>query len=169
MRNFRCDYSQRKNATHPIWIYSYSDISQTNLNKFQRSQNSFVSLQTLQNINTSHQHSKNFTGFLPNKESITKSVFSHTKHLQINNLLHIFTIVFYFRHTLFLRDLLIHSFYPFHNPYVRSSLGEKGFLCDWSTILEFTTSCYSKFEFFTNLPFQLGSRHTHLFKIAFPP
>ena len=21
MRNFRCDYSQRKNATHPIWIY----------------------------------------------------------------------------------------------------------------------------------------------------
>ena len=41
------------------------------------------------------------------------SVFSHTKHLQINNL-HIFTIVFHFRHTLFLRDLLIHLFFPFH-------------------------------------------------------
>ena len=41
------------------------------------------------------------------------SVFSHTKHSQINNL-RIFTIVFHFRHTLFLHDLLIHSFYPFH-------------------------------------------------------
>ena len=43
----------------------------------------------------------------------TNSVFSHTKHSQINNL-HIFTIVFHFRHTLFLHDLLIHSFFPFH-------------------------------------------------------
>ena len=34
---------------------------------------------------TTH-HSKNYTGFLSNKESITKSVFSHTKHLKINNL-----------------------------------------------------------------------------------
>ena len=32
---------------------------------------------------------------------------------QINNL-HIFTIVFHFSHTLFLQDLLIHSFFPFH-------------------------------------------------------
>ena len=39
--------------------------------------------------------------------------FSHTKHLQINNL-HIFTIVFHFRHILFLHDLLIHLFFPFH-------------------------------------------------------
>ena len=46
-------------------------------------------------------------------ESITKSVFSHTKHLQINNL-HISTIVFHFRHILFLHDLLIHLFFPFH-------------------------------------------------------
>ena len=51
--------------------------------------------------------------WLPIKESITNSVFSHTKHSQINNL-HIFTIVFHFRHTLFLHDLLIHSFYSFH-------------------------------------------------------
>ena len=56
---------------------------------------------------------KNYTGFQSNKESITNSVFSHTKHSQINNL-HIFTIVFHFRQTLFLHDLLIHSFYPFH-------------------------------------------------------
>ena len=51
--------------------------------------------------------------WLPIKESITKSVFSHTKHLQINNL-HISTIVFHFRHILFLHDLLIHLFFPFH-------------------------------------------------------
>ena len=43
----------------------------------------------------------------------TNSVFSHTKHLQINNQ-HIFTIVFHFLHILFLQDLLIHSFFPFH-------------------------------------------------------
>ena len=36
-----------------------------------------------------------------------------TKHLQINNL-HISTIVFHFRHILFLHDLLIHLFFPFH-------------------------------------------------------
>ena len=41
------------------------------------------------------------------------SVFSQTKHSQINNL-HIFTIVFHFRHILFLHDLLTHSFFPFH-------------------------------------------------------
>ena len=92
----------------------YSGISQTNLNKLQRIQNSLARVITnLQNINTSHQHSKNYIGFLSNKELITKSVFSHTKHLQINNL-HISTIVFHFRHILFLHDLLIHLFSPFH-------------------------------------------------------
>ena len=91
-------------------LASHNLIS-TNFNAFKTHWH--ASLQTLQNINTSHQHSKNYTGFQSNKESITNSVFSHTKHSQINNL-HIFTIVFHFRHTLFLHDLLIHSFYPFH-------------------------------------------------------
>ena len=91
-------------------LASHKQIS-TNFNAFKIHWH--VSLQTLQNINTSHQHSKNYTGFLSNKESITKSVFLHTKHLQINNL-HIFTIVFHFRHILFLHDLLIHLFFPFH-------------------------------------------------------
>ena len=72
-----------------------------------------ASSQTPQNTNTSHQYSKNYTGFQSNKELITNSVFSHTKHLQINNQ-HIFTIVFHFLHVLFLQDLLIHSFFPFH-------------------------------------------------------
>ena len=54
-----------------------------------------------------------------------------------------------FSGTLFLHDLLIHSFYPFHIITWR-----KGFLCHRSTTLEFTTSRYPKFEFFTNFPFQ---------------
>ena len=94
----------------------YSGISQVNLNKLQRIQNSLARVIT----NTSkYQHitpiaySKNYTGFQSNKELITNSVFSHTKHLQINNQ-HIFTIVFHFFHILFLQDLLIHSFFPFH-------------------------------------------------------
>ena len=76
-----------------------SGISQTNLNKLQRIQNSLARVITntskYQHHHTSH--SKNYTGFLSNKESTTKPVFSHTKHLQINNL-HIFTIVFHSRH-----------------------------------------------------------------------
>ena len=91
-------------------LASHKQIS-TNFNAFKIHWH--VSLQILQNINTSHQHSKNYTGFLSNKESTTKPVFSHTKHLQINNL-HIFTIVFHSRHILFLHDLLIRLFFPFH-------------------------------------------------------
>ena len=87
-------------------VASHKQIS-TNFNAFKIHWH--VSVQTLQNINTSHQYSKNYTGFLSNKESITKSVFSHT-----NNNLHISTIVFHFHHILFLHDLLIHLFFPFH-------------------------------------------------------
>ena len=96
-------------AIHFI-LASHKQIS-TNFNAFKIHWH--VSLQILQNINTSHQHSKNYTGFLSNKESTTKPVFSHTKHLQINNL-HIFTIVFHSLHILFLHDLLIRLLFPFH-------------------------------------------------------
>ena len=120
-----------------------------------------ASLQTLQNINTSHQHSKNYTGFQSNKESITNSVFSRTKHLQINNL-HIFTIVFHFRHILFLQDLLIHSFFPFHMSDHHSA---KGLSLSWSTTLEFTTSWYPKFIFFTNIPFQAQNTPSKLLSL----
>ena len=103
----------------------HSGKSQANLNKLQRIQNSLARVIT----NTSkYQHItptlKSYTGFQSNKESITNSVFSHTKHLQINNL-HIFTIVFHFRHTLFSTqssDSLVLSI-----PYVRSSLGKRAF------------------------------------------
>ena len=92
----------------------YSGISQTILNKLKRIQNLLA--RVLTNTSTYQYITptlKNYTDFLSNKESITKSVFSHTKHLQINNL-QIFTIVFHFRHILFLHDLLIHLFFPFH-------------------------------------------------------
>ena len=91
-------------------LASHKQIS-TNFNAFKIHWH--VSLQILQNINTSHQHSKNYTGFLSNKELTTKPIFSHTKHLQINNL-HISKIVFHSRHILFLHDLLIRLFFPFH-------------------------------------------------------
>ena len=98
------------NLTTAITLASHKQIS-TNFNAFEIHWH--VSLPTLQNINTTRQHSKHYIGFLSNKESITKSVFSHTKHLQINNL-HISTIVFHFRHILFPHDLLIHLFFPFY-------------------------------------------------------
>ena len=91
-------------------LASHKQIS-TNFNAFKTHWH--ASSQTPQNTNTSHQYSKNYTGFQSNKESITNSVFSHTKHSQINNL-HIFTIVFHFRHILFQQDLLIHLYFPFH-------------------------------------------------------
>ena len=93
----------------------YSGISQADLSKLQGIRNSLARVMTKHFKISTHQaeHSKNYTGFLSNKESITKSVFLHTKHLQINKL-HIFTIVFHFRHILFLHDLLIHLFFPFH-------------------------------------------------------
>ena len=49
----------------------------------------------------------------PSRTAFANRLKTHTKHLQINNL-HIFTIVFHFRHILFLHDLLIHLFFPFH-------------------------------------------------------
>ena len=79
--------------------------------------------------------------------------------------LNIFTIIFHFRHTLFLHDLLIHLFFPFHMSDHHLAKGLL-FLCHWSTTLEFTTSLYPpKLDLFTNLPFQAQN----LFKIASPP
>ena len=133
-----------------LHIHIYSGISQTtNFNAFKIHWH--VSLQTLQNINTSHQHSKNYTGFLSKKESITKSVFSHTKPLQINNL-HIWdlynslpiTFCFY---RIFWFTCFFHSICPIIT-------WQKGFLCHQSTTLKFTPSWYPKLVFSANIPFQ---------------
>ena len=128
----------------------YSGISQVNLNKLQRIQTHWhASSQTPQNTNTSHQYSKNYTGFQSNKELITNSVFSHTKHLQINNQ-HIFTIVFHFLHILFLQDLLIHSFFPFH---MFDHHLAKGLSLSSVHVSGIHSSWYPKLVFFTNIPF----------------
>ena len=79
-------------------------------NKLQRIQNSLAHIIT----NTSKYQQiiptlKKYTGFQSNKESSTNSAFSHTKHLQINNLQKSFISI-----TLLLQDLLIYSFFPFH-------------------------------------------------------
>ena len=92
-------------------LASHKQIS-TNFNAFKIHWH--VSLQILQNINTSHQHSKNYTGF-PIKQRIDYKICLLTyKTLTNQQPTYIFTIVFHFRHILFLRDLLIHLFFPFH-------------------------------------------------------
>ena len=99
----------------------YSGISQTNLNKLQRIQNSLARIIHYKHFKISTHHTntkKNYTGFQSNKELSTNSVFSHTKHLQINSL-RIFTIVSFLSHSVSTRssDSLVLSI-----PYVRSSI-----------------------------------------------
>ena len=143
----------------------YSGISQSNLNKLQRIQNSLARVIT----NTSkYQHItpllKKPTLASYQTKNRLQTVFSHTKHLQQINNLHIFTIVFHFRHTLFLHDLLIHLFLSI--PYVRSSLGKRAFSVIgprlWNSLPPDTRNSNS-------LPTFCSRLKTHLFKIAFPP
>ena len=105
-------------------LASYKQIS-TNFNAFKIHWH--VSLHIIQNINTSHQHSKNYTGFLSNKELITKSVFSHNK-TQINSL-HIFTIVFSVRfcfYTIFWFTCSFHSVHHLAKGLSLSSVHDSG-------------------------------------------
>ena len=93
----------------------YSGISQANLNKLEHIQNSLAHVIT---DTSKYQHItltlKNYTTLVSNQtKNWLQTIFSHTKHLQINNL-HIFSIVVHFRHILFLQNPLIHSFFPFH-------------------------------------------------------
>ena len=99
----------------------------------------------------SQEHWKNYTGFLSDKESTPKPVFSHTKHLQINNL-HIFTIVFHSRShsvsiTIFWFACSFHSICPIIT-------WQKGFLCHRSTPQGIHSPRYPKLIFSTNIPFQ---------------
>ena len=72
-----------------------------------------VTLQMHQNLNTSHQYSKNYIGFQSNNASITNCVFLHIKRFKFSNL-PIFTIVFLLLLALCLQDNLIHRFCPSH-------------------------------------------------------
>ena len=102
-------------------LASHKQIS-TNFNAFKIHWH--VSLQILQIINTSHQHSKNYTGFLSNKESTTKPVFSHTKHLTNQQPTYLYNSLSFPSHSVSTRSsgLLVLSI-----PYVRSSLGKRAF------------------------------------------
>ena len=92
----------------------YYGISQANLNKIQRIQNTLARVVT----NTSKfEHItpilKNYIDFQSNNTSITNCVFLHIKRFKFSNL-PIFTIVFLFLLTLCLQDHLIHRFCPSH-------------------------------------------------------
>ena len=141
-------------SPYPSPMASHKKIS-TNFNAFKIHWH--VSLQILQNINTSNPHSKNYTGFLSNKESITKSVFSHTN-------LHIFTIVFHFRHVLFLHDLLIHLFFPFH-------MSDHHLATGLSRSSVHDSRIHSLLILETRLlcQYSVPDSNSHFFKITFPP
>ena len=94
----------------------YNGISQANLNKIQRIQNTPTRVVKIrQNLNTSqsHQYSTNYIGFQSNNASITNYVSLHIKHFKFSNL-PIFTIVYLFLLTLCLQDHPIHRFCPSH-------------------------------------------------------
>ena len=92
----------------------YNGISQANLNKIQRIQNTLARVVT----NTSKfEHItpilKKYIGFQSNNASITNYVFLYIKHFKFSNL-PIFTIVSLFFLTLCLQDHLIRRFCPSH-------------------------------------------------------
>ena len=129
----------------------YSGISQSNLNKLQRIQNSLARVIT----NTSkYQHitpTLKKLHWLPIKQRIDYKLCLLTYKTLTN------------QQPTYLYNSLS---FPSHSVSTRSSdslvlsipcqiiTWQKGFLCHRSTTLEFTTSRYPKFEFFTNFPFQ---------------
>ena len=130
----------------------YSVISQATLNKFQRIQNQLACVIT----NTSkYQHITPTLiklHWLPIKQRIDYKICLFTYKTLTNQQ------PTYLHHSLSFptnsdstrsSDSLVLSIL-----FVRSSLGKKGFLCHWFTILEFTLSWYPKLVFIANIPFQ---------------
>ena len=128
-----------------------------------------VSLQIHQNLNTSHQYSKNYISFQSNNASVTNFVFLptnfvflHTKHFKFNNL-PIFTIVSLFHLICCLQDHPIPSVLSI--PYVQTSLGKRASSVIsprlWNSIPPDTHNSLSLSTFRSKLK-------THLFKLAFP-
>ena len=142
----------------------YNGISQANLNKIQRIQNTLACVVT----NTSKfEHITPILKklhWLPIKQRIDyKLCFLHIKRFKFSNL-PIFTIVFLFLLTLCLQDHLIHRFCPSH---MSEHLWVKGpflsLLQDSGTPLPTDTrNSLSVSTFRSKLK-------THLFKLAFPP
>ena len=131
----------------------YSGISQTNLNKLQRIQNSLARVIT----NTSkYQHitpTLKKLHWLPIKQRIDYKIGLLTyKTLTNQQPTYLYNSLSFPSHSVSTRssDSLVLSI-----PYVRSSCTwQKDFLCHRSTTLEFTPSWYPKLVFSTNIPFQ---------------
>ena len=123
-----------------------------------------VSLQILQNINTSHQHSKNYTGLIPIKQRIDyKTCLLTYKTLTNQQPTYLYNSLSFPSHSVSTRssDSLVLSI-----PYVRSSLGKRAFSVIgprlWNSLPPDTRNSSS-------LPIFRSRLKTHLFKIAFPP
>ena len=141
-------------------LASHKQIS-TNFNAFKIHWH--VSLQTPQNINTSHQHSKNYTGF-PIKQRIDYKICLLTyKTLTNQQPTYLYNSLSFPSHSVSTRssDSLVLSI-----PYVRSSLGKRAFSVIgprlWNSLPPDTRNSSS-------LPIFRSRLKTHLFKIAFPP
>ena len=125
----------------------YSGISQTNLNKLQRIQNSLARVIT---HTSKYQYIlptlKNYIGFLPYKESITKPVFSHTKTNQQPT--YLYNSLSFPSHSVPTRssDSLVLS--------IRSSLGKRAFSVIGPRLWNSLPPDTRNLVFSTNIPFQ---------------
>ena len=127
-------------------LASHKQIS-TNLNVFKIHWH--MSLQTLQNINTSHQHSKNYSGFL-SKNQLQICLLTY-KPLTNQQPTYLYNSLSFPSHSVSTRssDSLVLSI-----PYVRSSLGCKKAFSVINPRLEFTPPWCPKLVFSTNIPIQ---------------
>ena len=137
----------------------YSGISQANLNKIQRIQNTLARVVT--NTSKLHQFSNNLLGFQSNNESNTSCVFLHIT-LQIQQPTYLYNSLSFPSHSLSTRssDSSVLSI-----PYVRTSLGKRAFSVIaprlWNSLPSDTRNSLSVSTFRSKLK-------THLFLLAFP-
>ena len=143
----------------------YSGISQSNLNKLQRIQNSLACVIT----NTSkYQHitpTLKKLHWLPIKQRIDYKLCLLTyKTLTNQQPTYLYNSLSFPSHSVF---YTIFWFTRSFHSICQIITWQKGFLCHWSTTLEFTTSWYPKFELFTNFPFQ-AQKHTSSKLLSLP-
>ena len=103
--------------------------------------------------------------WLPIKQRIDYKLCLLTYKTLTNQQPTIFTIVFHFRHILFLQDLLIHLFFPFH-------MSDHHLAKELSLSLVHDSGIHFLLTPETRLLYQYSvpcRLKTHLFKIAFPP
>ena len=141
-------------ANLTIAIHFYSGISQTNLNKLQRIQNSLARVIT----NTSkYQHiTPTLTGFLSNKRIDYKTCLLTYKTLTNQQPTYLYNSLSFSSHSVFYTIFWFACFFHSICPIIT---WQKGFLCHWSTPLEFTPPWYPK----THLLYQYSvpdSKHT---------